>query len=723
MSKLFTSDTIHFETMRLEVIEEFSALLREHTFSNITRKNTTALISSLIKEIVDFIVSKGENIECDAKLPGKLSFYCERINKTLSILNQQQQQKSTQYTTELINITSRFNAVSQQLEKTIIEKKLISKQAQILKAIISLHEDITQCDVFFQKISVALHDIFPFQFFLIAYKENYSAHLNIYYGAQYLQKEKKEINEKLIEKITQQLSPEAASLNKIHFSKIEQFDIGDQKAEVFNLERMQVKLLNSLDKQQSQLQNTFGIFYLPQDDLDTMEESVLQTVLTIINMTINFSKTLGNNLKELQFFSTHDSLTKIHNRHYFNEILSYEFGRAERHQHEFIVAMLDLDDFKDINDSYGHLCGDMVLKGIADIMTTNIRKSDVVARIGGDEFAILFVETNIANGYGFAEILRKKISQLEFTEINGQTFATTVSIGLMHYPSSAKNISDMMAGADVALYQAKKTGKNTVYFFDSEKNTLQSIRDTQSTVEMLRMALHEGRIVPFFQPIVDCKTNNIMAYEVLARLHMLDGKIQSAAEFVESIEKHGLSKLFNETIISQALRKQQAAQLNGTYVSLFINLSTQTMHNHHLLDFAQNLCLELGLSSNNIIFEILEHEAIVDIDALKDTIIHLNSMGFYFALDDFGTGYNSFRYIKDLPFRYVKLDGSFIKNIVNSSVNYTLVKHIVNLCQELGIKTVAEYVESEEILNVVKSLGVDYAQGYHLGMPQDYFTP
>jgi len=526
----------------------------------------------------------------------------------------------------------------------------------------------------------------------------------------------KVVQNKLIEEVAQLLS-----LNKNYFSEIRPFDIGNQKASVFDLEKTPMILLNSLDKQKSQLTNILGIFYLPQNNVNIQEKTILQAVLTVIGITANFSKTLENHLKELNYHATHDPLTKIHNRRYFNEILTYEISRSERHQHDFVILMIDLDNFKDINDSYGHAYGDMVLQSVANIMIQQVRKSDVVARIGGDEFALILMQTNMSNGQKSAEALRKKVSQLLFTEANGQTFGITISVGLMHYPSNAKTVSDLLAGVDVALYHAKKNGKNTTYLFNAEKDKLQFIRDTQSTVEMLRMALNEGRVVPYFQPIVDCKTDNIVAYEVLARLHTLDGKIQPATEFVDSIEKHGLSQLFNQTIIEQALRKQKAAQSNGIYVSLFINLSTQTIYNHNLLDYAQNLCLELDISPNNIIFEILEHEAIIDIDIMKKTLNHLNSLGFYFALDDFGTGYNSFHYLRELPFKYVKLDGSFVKGIIDTKVNYTLVKNIVHLCRELGIKTVAEYVESEEILNAVKSLGVDYAQGYYTGMPQDYY--
>ncbi len=716
MSKLFTSDSINFEALRFDVIEQFSSLLREHTFSDITRENTTALISALIKETADIVESKSGNMECDTKLHGKLSSYCEQLNNTVLLLNQQQKNKSKKYKSELMGIITRFNDVSKHLEKTILEKKLILKQSKILKAIISQYEHIAKWDVFLKKIASTLCEHFPFQFFLIAYKEDYCAYLNIYYGSEYLPDEKKVVQNKLIEEVAQLLS-----LNKNYFSEIRPFDIGNQKASVFDLEKTPMILLNSLDKQKSQLTNILGIFYLPQNNVNIQEKTILQAVLTVIGITANFSKTLENHLKELNYHATHDPLTKIHNRRYFNEILTYEISRSERHQHDFVILMIDLDNFKDINDSYGHAYGDMVLQSVANIMIQQVRKSDVVARIGGDEFALILMQTNMSNGQKSAEALRKKVSQLLFTEANGQTFGITISVGLMHYPSNAKTVSDLLAGVDVALYHAKKNGKNTTYLFNAEKDKLQFIRDTQSTVEMLRMALNEGRVVPYFQPIVDCKTDNIVAYEVLARLHTLDGKIQPATEFVDSIEKHGLSQLFNQTIIEQALRKQKAAQSNGIYVSLFINLSTQTIYNHNLLDYAQNLCLELDISPNNIIFEILEHEAIIDIDIMKKTLNHLNSLGFYFALDDFGTGYNSFHYLRELPFKYVKLDGSFVKGIIDTKVNYTLVKNIVHLCRELGIKTVAEYVESEEILNAVKSLGVDYAQGYYTGMPQDYY--
>ena len=712
---MVVADPANLEELRLDVIEQFTSLLNTHIYSDISRNNISSLVSSILTETMNLIRTEDQakNSVSVTNLHEKLIAYCTRLNNTLLLLQQEQQERCDKHKAYLLHVIPKFNQIAQDLGNTIIEKELILRQAHVLQDIIDAHEDVAKWESFVNKILLNLYAIFPFRFFLVVHKEEEHLFLNIYYGSHNSDKQKEEIQKILAKKIMRELA-----LPIDNFSEIKNIQISEAIMDSCDLQNISMTTLTTLEGKQSFLANILGVSYAPLKKMTLQEESIVRSILTVISMVINSSKTLCKNLKNLKNYATHDPLTGLHNRRYFNEILEYEIARSERYKHEFVILMIDLDDFKDINDSYGHLIGDAVLQLFSKTITAHVRKGDVVARIGGDEFALILMETNVQNGKKTAELLRKTVSETSFQDNNGQPFKITISIGVIHYPGNAKTVTDLMAGVDIALYHAKATGKNAAYVIDSVKDKLQTTRETQANVEQLRMSLNEGRIVPFFQPIINCKTGKIFAYEVLARLYNLNGEVIPATVFGETIEKHGLSRLFNEAIISKALKAQQTAQQEKeSPIRLFINLSTQTMHNHNLLNYAENLCAELNISPENIIFEILERDAIIDIIAMKKWLFHLHKKGFSFALDDFGTGYNSFHYLRELSFKYVKLDGSFVKDILNSKIDHALVKNIVCLCQDLGIATIAESVESAAILAELKVLGIDYVQGYHVGIP------
>lgn len=427
---------------------------------------------------------------------------------------------------------------------------------------------------------------------------------------------------------------------------------------------------------------------------------------------------LAGTLTELEYHSTHDSLTGLHNRRFFNEVLDEEMGRAERYQREFSILVLDLDDFKDINDTYGHPRGDSVLKQVADTMLRVTRRGDVASRIGGDEFAILMVETGLVGAMAVAEKLRTELRQISFEGESCRLFHVTTSIGVVTYPRDAKTVSDLMASVDQVLYHAKELGKDAVGTLESVKDRLHLSRTNRDYAETLRASLREGRVIPYYQAIYDCKTGAPFAYETLARIIEPGGKVLSAGMFIETVEKYGLGRELDRAIIEQGLiaAKQRLKETKAPF-RLFINLSAQEIQGRGILGYAEQLCSELGIPPNVIVFEILERDAIGDISLMRKFISDLREKGFLFALDDFGSGYNSFHYLRELSFDFVKIDGDFVKNIVQSPVDRALVRNLTRLCQELGILTVAEFIENEEIFEAVRSMGVDYAQGFHLARP------
>jgi diguanylate cyclase (GGDEF)-like protein len=452
--------------------------------------------------------------------------------------------------------------------------------------------------------------------------------------------------------------------------------------------------------------------------LTVQESSVIRSILAVMVMVVGSSKALSKTMSELEYYSIHDPLTGLHNRRHFNEMLEYEIERSERHKHEFSILMLDLDDFKDINDTYGHPCGDSTLRGVADILRNNVRKGDMCTRIGGDEFAMILTETSQLAAQEVAEKLRQELRNKKFETPAGKTFHVTTSIGIIAYPNDALNISDLMAGVDIGLYRAKAIGKDSVCTVEQVEDKIQTGRTVRDNAEKLRDSLREDRITPYYQPIFDCKTGEIFAFEALARLIEPSGETISAGVFIETIEKYGLGRDLDRVMIQKSLEAMKVhTEGSGPPRKLFINLSSQEIQGRGVLSYAEKMCKDMNIPPQNIVFEILERDAIGDMTRMRKFLTELRRSGFSFALDDFGSGYNSFHYLRELHFEFVKLDGDFVRNILTSKIDYSLVNNLSRMCSDLGMLMVAEFVESQEILNALKEMGVHYAQGFHLGVP------
>jgi diguanylate cyclase (GGDEF)-like protein len=382
------------------------------------------------------------------------------------------------------------------------------------------------------------------------------------------------------------------------------------------------------------------------------------------------------------------------------------------------VLLLDLDDFKDINDSYGHPLGDEVLKKIAESITSYMRKGDIATRMGGDEFAIILPETPPEGARVAAEMIRAHLEKLTFKTPSDQDFHVTTSVGIISYPRDMQTVEDLMSGVDVALYRAKGLGKNEVCEFDAAAHLKQIMRDSRSFVEELRRALREERILPYFQPIIDSQTGEVYAYESIARLIDLNGDIMVAGQFIETIEKYGLGRELDRIMVRKVIEvNQRIIHSQGKPKRLFINLSAQEIQGRGILGYAEALCAQLEVPPSSIVFEILERDAISDITHMGGFLTNLRKKGFAFALDDFGSGYNSFHYLRELRFEYVKIDGAFVRNILNSKIDRALVRNLSRLCQELDILTIGEYVESQEIFDLLKDMGINFSQGFHIGLP------
>ncbi|GAB4087948.1 putative bifunctional diguanylate cyclase/phosphodiesterase [Hydrogenophaga soli] len=703
----------HLETARLRTMDRMAALLESQTRTRIFGNNLNGLVREVHHELSADLRRMAEDPGA-ANLGQRLQQAvqtCERLDATLDLLVNERQRQWYLNGNHVRATMQEFNDTLQDLSHSLVEKDLFERQSMVLERIILSHEHVAQWKEFVQEILCDFHDIFPFNFFYIAFAEEHGLSLYLYYLGDYSDEVRKNARDMLSGQMLNNLNlPHDALLD------IEEFTVRRSGP----VERMDaVRMITvAVPEHTPKLAGLLGVAYVATGELSPQEEAVVRSILSVMVMVVGSSKALSRTLSELEYYSMHDPLTGLYNRRHFNNILEYETGRSERHQHEFSLLMLDLDDFKDINDTYGHPTGDDALCGVAEILRENLRKGDLAARIGGDEFAVVLMETGREGALVVANNLGRMLRERVFTAPDGKHFHLTVSIGIATYPLDAPNEADLLTGADVAMYRAKGMGKDSACTLDAPDGQAKNVRHTRDYVEKLREALREDRIQPYFHGIVHCQTGELFACETLARLVEPNGDVLPAGQFIETIEKYGMGRELDRIIISkafQALRDRMAQGQGG--MKLFLNLSAQEIQGRGVLGYAEDLCNALGIPPQSVVFEILERDAIGDMTNMRKFLANLREKGFAFALDDFGSGYNSFHYLRELRFEYVKIDGAFVRNILNSKIDHALVHNLSRLCGDIGIQTVAEFVENQAIHDALKGMGIDYVQGYHIGMP------
>jgi diguanylate cyclase (GGDEF)-like protein len=699
--------------LRRRMMSQLSALLESQTRTNLFGSTVRSLVENAHAEVIGILEARaGERTGAGVSLPvAEVLELCRRLDKSLYLLAEERLRQWQANSRFIRAALSEFDQTMNLLDSTLVERDLFERQSQVLEQIVLSYERITQWKEFVREILTGFDAIFPYDFFFVAFTEEHGVSLYVYYLGQYSDAVKQAVRQQLAGSLASRLAAGAdIALN------IEEYQVGDA-AKSIALEDIRM-ITVAVPEYAPRLAGLLGVAYASAVPLGAQEYSIIRSLLSVMVMVVGSSKVLSRTLEELEYYSRHDPLTGLYNRRYFTEILDYEIGRSERHRHDFSILLLDLDDFKDINDSYGHPTGDETLIKIAQCLRDHLRKGDLATRIGGDEFAVILPETSARRAYRVADKLRERLRGIRFETPGGKRFCVTTSIGVVSFPKDGTNVADLMAGVDLALYHAKGLGKDEVSTLEAAGQEVRVVRDSRNYAEELRLALAEGRIVPYFQPIVDCRTGVVVANEVVARLVKPGGEIVAAGAFIETIEKYGLARELDRTILSQALAEAKDC-LRGSRVPmrLFVNLSAQEIQGRGILGHAEELCARLELPPESVVFEIMERDAIGDMAHMRSFLANLRRQGFAFALDDFGSGYNSFHYLRELHFEYVKIDGAFVRNLLDSRVDRVLVRNLGRICRDLGIRTVAEFVESGDILTVLQDMGIDYAQGFHIGFP------
>lgn len=416
---------------------------------------------------------------------------------------------------------------------------------------------------------------------------------------------------------------------------------------------------------------------------------------------------------ELEYLAMHDGLTGLYNRSCFELELKQFSATAARGNGPHTLLYLDLDHFKVINDTLGHHQGDMVLRNIASLMTSRLRKSDFLARIGGDEFALLLPNTKQKMALTLATGICQLLDDYQ-CRIDGQVFKVNCSIGIAEISGEECPVDEYMKRADIALYAAKKQGRNLAHVYSENDTLSKELQNSLEWVRTLQQAVADDNLILYFQPIIEIATKKVAYYEALVRLE-LDNRIVPPGDFIPALEREGDMSLLDRQVISKAI--SYLAQ-HPKLTKIAINLSAQGFSDERLVPLIKEKLIKFDVDAKRIIFELTESASLSNITATQKMIEKLGQLGCAFSIDDFGTGFSTFSYLKQLPAQSVKIDGSFVVDLATNPVDLALVKAIYEVATALGKKTVAEFVEDETTLIMLADIGVTYAQGYHIGKPK-----
>ncbi len=429
-------------------------------------------------------------------------------------------------------------------------------------------------------------------------------------------------------------------------------------------------------------------------------------------LSTKISGVLENKNDQLEHMALHDNLTGLPNRTSLHNKMEIVLSQSIKNNDSFALFLMDLDRFKEVNDTLGHQFGDELLKMVGKRLSDAIRNGDSIARLGGDEFAVLLPKTNLKG----AELCAKRILNAmdALYSINDITTESKASIGVALYPEHGANSEILLQLADVAMYQAKKS-QSGYAVYDPEQNT-HSVRRLR-LMNDLRIAIENNEIIPYFQPIVNHAEKTITGVEALARWHHNELGNISPEEFIPMVEQMGLIRQQTLQIIDQSLKNQNSWNSQGHNISININLSVFCLQDYSLPDEIMNILNTYNVKAEKVVLEITESALMLNIHRAVKILNKLKEIGFELAIDDFGTGFSSLNYLKILPVDSLKIDKCFISDMSENKTDRAVVKTIVELGHNLNCKVIAEGVEDEETLDSLMALNVDKIQGYYFSKP------
>jgi diguanylate cyclase (GGDEF)-like protein len=421
---------------------------------------------------------------------------------------------------------------------------------------------------------------------------------------------------------------------------------------------------------------------------------------------------------ELRFLADHDSLTGLVNRRRFRAELDQYVSFAARYGGRGAVMVIDIDGLKEVNDRSGHRAGDNLIRRVSEVLRERVRGTDIVARLSGDEFAVLMPQTDTAGALQLGEDLRAQVAEgvPPGSEIDG----ATISVGIAMFGGQGEvGAESVLVAADQAMYEAKQEGRNRITLFHAAGDEAGAPPRPQTTSARIRDAITQNRLRLATQPIRDLASGGIERYELLLRMTGESGELLPAASFIDVAERSGMVQELDRWVVTQALELIGEREKAGAPVSLHMNISGASVTDLSVLEFIERRLDEGEADPARCTFEITQTARVEDYETAAGFADRLTEFGCEVAIDDYGAGFGPFAYLQKVPFDVIKIDGTFIRDLPRNDADQLTVKAIVEIARGLGKRTIAEFVEDEETRTLLQEYGVDMAQGFHLGKPVD----
>jgi diguanylate cyclase (GGDEF)-like protein len=420
---------------------------------------------------------------------------------------------------------------------------------------------------------------------------------------------------------------------------------------------------------------------------------------------------------QLRYIADHDALTGLLDRRRFRSELDQYVSFSARYGGQGAVMIIDIDGLKTVNDSHGHHAGDQLIRRVAGIMRERVRTTDIVARLSGDEFAVLMPQTDTTGALHLGEDLRAQVAESVSPDPD---VVATISVGITMFGGERGiGAEAVLLAADQAMYRAKEDGRNQIALFQDPDEPKRDHQRRQTTTARIRDALTNDRLSLHTQPIRSLASGGIERYELLLRMTGDNGELLPAASFIETAERSGMVQELDRWVVVRALELLASREREGKPVSLHVNLSGASVADLSVLEFIERRLDEGEADPSRCTFEITETARVHDYEAAGGFADRLTEFGCQVAIDDYGAGFGPFHYLKQIPFDLIKIDGSFISDMPNSDADQLTVQAIVQIARGLGKTTIAEYVQDDITAQMLREYGVDMAQGYHLGRPVD----
>jgi diguanylate cyclase (GGDEF)-like protein len=422
---------------------------------------------------------------------------------------------------------------------------------------------------------------------------------------------------------------------------------------------------------------------------------------------------------ELRHLADHDPLTGLQNRRRFRTELDHHVAFTARYGGQGAVMIIDIDGLKEVNDRLGHQPGDNLIRRIADILRERVRTTDIVARLSGDEFAVLMPQADTAGAMQLGEDLRAEVA--EGFPADSEIGSATISVGIKMFGGNpGASAEAVLVDADRAMYRAKGAGRNRIALSGSEdEEGTPAVRRAQSTTARIRDALTHDRLSLATQPIRSLASGGVERYELLLRMSGEGGELLPAASFIEAAERSGMIQELDRWVVGQALEMLAEREKAGQPVSLHVNLSGVSMTDVSVLEYIERRLDEGEADPGRCTFEITQTARIDDYETAAGFADRLTEFGCEVAIDDYGAGFGPFSYLKQMPFDVIKIDGAFIRDMPRNDADQLTVKAIVQIARGLGKRTIAAFVQDDDTTRMLREYGVDMAQGFHLGKPVD----